>query len=324
MVREENSRHGHVAAMKQHPPGEATKGGPRVLCALPDCRPVLGTHTTTCTDDRCRGCYPKLAEDGLQVCTSCRYRATDRVTELRHLYTALLTPTRTHAGGGRQADPDDDNAPATLAEVASPGSDGALGARHLIRDYLIRWTNTLVGMGHPHPGQADLAHYVAGNALYLLADPTEAPPFAADTNTVHDTARRNAYPSAPAGQALGECPDCGTVVRANTGTDLHVTCRGCGTSRTIPGWQAVLVGDLSKEATAIGPDLAAYLSALHQRAITLTTIRHWSNRGARITVQGKGKLHRIERLGTDTASRALYSIADATYIAEALYGKANP
>lgn len=296
-----------------------------MLCALPDCRPVLGTHLSTCpAPDRCRGCYPKLAEDGLQVCTSCRYRATDRVGELRHLYTALLTPTRTRAGGGRPSGEDDDNAPATLAEVASPGSDGALGARHQIRDYLIRWTNTLVALSHPHPGRADLADYVLEHTLDLLAHPQEAPPFAAETNTIHDTARRNAYPSPPAGQALGECPDCGTLVRANTSTDLHVTCHGCGTSRTIPGWQAVLVGDLSKEATAIGPDLAAYLSALHQRPITLTTIRHWANRGARITVQGKGKLHRIERLGTDTASRALYSIADATYIAEALYGKANP
>ncbi len=168
-----------------------------------------------------------------------------------------------------------------------------------------------------------IAH-IDWHSLTLLADTEHAAQFVKEIDRLYLDARRFAYPSPPPGQALGDCPTCGTVVRSATAHG-RVECRGCGQVRTIDGWVKMLLGDLAEERSAVAADLLAWLSARHNRPVTHTALRHWASKGVRLPKpDGSGmQTVRLARLGTDPYARALYSVADAARIATGLYGKAK-
>ena len=299
---------------------------PRLLCVADTCQPLIGEHVANCEDQRCRGCLPKPAADELLVCRQCRLRTTGRIEKLPDLYVDLLTPTRAPAGGGTQPGDQGDDAPATLAETTSPASDGALGARAQIRAVMVSWVKVLdEDFAKPVPAdtiEALIAH-VDWWSLTLLADAEHAGQFVAEIDELYREATRQAYPSAPLGQALGVCPTCATTVRSAT-TWGRIECRGCGAVRTVDQWIALLIGDLRDETSAIGPDLVAWLSARHNRPVSITALRHWATRGARIPKpEGGMQVVYLGRIGTDEYHRALYSVADAARIATGLFGAAK-
>lgn len=308
-----------------------------LLCVVERCRPFKGEHLPGCEDERCRGCLPRPADLPLLVCRACTLRTEDQLTELPNLRVDLLTPTRTRAGGrpsleGAEREP----GPATLPEVRSPAPDGAMAERHELRDLVHKWIRYLIDQHHTPAWdlRTGAYRYILEHHRLLLADVDQAAAFVADLDDATRRARAKAYPSPPPGQALGECPTCGTLVRA----DGHgpATCRGCGAKRSLDEWQQLLVGDLSAETSAIGPDIVAWLSARHAREVTTATLRQWASRGALVarpaeqkpaespdkpdqTPPGRERVT-VRRLGTDQYARALYSVADAARIARALYG----
>jgi hypothetical protein len=90
-------------------------------------------------------------------------------------------------------------------------------------------------------------------------------------------------------------------------------------------WVKALLGDIDEGASATGPDLAAWLSARHDRPVASTAVRHWASKGVRLPrTDGPGtEIVRLTRLGTDPTKRALYSVADAARIGTGLYGAAK-
>ncbi|GAB6902503.1 hypothetical protein [Kineosporia succinea] len=293
-------------------------------CVVETWHPLKGEHVLGCEDERCRGCAPRPAEPPLLVCTPCRLRTEDHLTELPALRVDLLTPTRPRAGGGPSLeDAVRDRTPTTLAEVRSPASDAALSERHDLRDLVLKWVRYLIDH-HGTPAwdvRTGAYRYILEHYRLLLADVDQAATFVEQLDDALRRARRRAYPSGPPGQALGECPTCGVMVRAE-GLG-PATCRGCGATRSIDEWQQVLAGDLSGEVAAIGPDIAAWLSARHAREVTPSTVRQWASRGAlvdrRPPLLGRERVT-VRRLGTDDYARALYSVADARRIGLGLYG----
>lgn len=161
-----------------------------LLCMVEKCKPIRGAHRNTCAETDCKGCLPRTAEYPREVCTACRLRFGDRLTELGigvthaadqdaesrtlpSLYDALSEPTRAlHlTRGGFNGEPgDDDTDPMTLAPKPMTLAAEAIEARHQIRAALVGWCvvlsedvhlpvagrtipdlGTIIRKGHPLP-----------------------------------------------------------------------------------------------------------------------------------------------------------------------------
>jgi hypothetical protein len=94
---------------------------------------------------------------------------------------------------------------------------------------------------------------------------------------------------------IGECPECGTVVRAKAHDPGNIKCRGCGTTDTIDGWIIRVVGN---EPLVTAEQLVPILHKRMGIVVTRAAIRQWVRRGV------------IEQAETDEAGRALFNRKD--------------
>jgi RNA polymerase subunit RPABC4/transcription elongation factor Spt4 len=281
-----------------------------LLCVAADCEPYPGETG------------PKESQDGLSTCRACTRNLWHQLADLPVLYVDLLIPTRAGGSGGRIASPadaDDDGRGWDGAQVSRPAPVGleCIAARAEIKVALVGWAVILeeeFGTRLPADDVASLCRHLRAHSRRLLAS-EHAARLCDEIDERHTVAFRRAYPAPPQGQALGACPDCGTIVRA---ADMHseATCRGCGTVRPVEDWRALIVGDLGTEAAADAKALIAWLTARHRRQVTHTALRLWVSKGVKVG----GETVRLTRIGTDARGRGTYSVADASRIAASLYG----
>lgn len=75
---------------------------------------------------------------------------------------------------------------------------------------------------------------------------------------------------------IGECDNCGTVVRAKAHDPGNIKCRGCGTTDTIDGWIIRIVGN---EPLVTAEQLIPILRKRMGIVVARGTIRSWVSRG---------------------------------------------
>lgn len=249
--------------------------------AAAHCRPIRGSHLGGCDDEKCRGCLPQLAADPLKCCAACNLRVSDRLKELAQLWVDLLTPTRS-AGGGKRA----------------PGSERpqALGseareARTAIRRLLTTWCGVLVddfGVAVPGPAVEVRVARLLAHLPRLLADPRHAEQLIHDVDMAWAEGRRRAYPAAPQGHHIGDCPvgtpagPCGGPVRAVVGEFDEAgwaECRTCKTKAVIEWWLALMPPEQHEWLPMKA--LRWHLTLHSGRQIAEQTIRNWASPTAR-------------------------------------------
>ena len=297
-------------------------------CAVADCRPLVGAHIEGCAGAPCRGCEPRRAAPPWLACPACGRGLAFNLAELAVLNEALLMPTRSPGGSSPSWEPLDDarSADGSLCTTRAPGADAHLWMRHEIRAVLVAWCKLLAeDDAISRPLRALPADTVPAMCSHLarwksdLLSSDLASDACIEIGDLVQRARRLAYPSKPL-QKLGECPACGTIVRSAT-TDGEVTCRGCGIVSTVADWKAAMDGDLAAETAATADQLITWLNMVHPGAgVTSSRFRQWASDGAGPAVSRVV----MRRVGRDHAGRALYSVADATQIAQMLYGSSCP
>jgi hypothetical protein len=240
------------------------------------CKPLRGVHLDDCDDGRCRGCMPRLAEPGLQVCRACELRVSDRLGELPRIYDDLLTPTRV-AGGGKRGQGQE--RPLTLA-------DEPRAAREAVERLLASWLAEVprdVTRARPAAVEGQ-ARAVLAFLPRLLADEHLAEQLVHDVDVAYEEGRRRAYPSAPQGNLIGNCPirtptgACGGLVRATIDTldeSGWATCGTCKTGGVIAWWLETMPRE---EREFMGmKELRWHLLIRCGRQIAESTIRSWAD-----------------------------------------------
>ena len=176
----------------------------RHLCAAPRCA-IRGQHAPDCGDEGCRGCAPRAAADGLNLCDRCAERAGHDLAALPELYADLVLVLAT---SGRPGERVSGGTSATLTL-----NEGAAVARSAIESKLALWSITVAEKRGVHPPpirrEEDLVPVLAPwLRLHLewLAAYSGAGDFADEmSDLVHD-GRRFAYPNGARTFVVGPCP----------------------------------------------------------------------------------------------------------------------
>lgn len=187
----------------------------RLLCVNPRCR-VLGQHKPTCEVD-CRGCLPRYAADGRNLCEVCTRRlgedartAADLYAELEQVLAKPGSPAERTSG---------------TPDRGTELNDRAVAARTLIRHTLVSWCLMVAeerGITVPADTPPAMAAYVALHAVWLSAHPAAGDCAHELAELAHGAPWRTAYPSGarrfPVGPCLEvECP--GQIVAVLRDTD---------------------------------------------------------------------------------------------------------
>lgn len=319
-------------------------------CIVETCEPIKNAHRLIgCTGKDCRGCLPRNAEPGILVCTACRLRVADRLTELGlgtvhaadpgasrtlpSLHDALLQPSRipsaTRGGKG-------DERPLQLAEDALKGRDViervvTEWAAELTRRFNV-WSvppplvKPVIAYLRSAPHDATVkarTAFVLAHLRELLADPEHADQVVHDVDWAWIEARRRAYPQPPAGHVIGACPvgtgdgPCGGEVRAiidSIDEDGWARCKSCKTSADIDYWLALM----PSEAVDWLPMRALrwHLTLHASRQISDVTIRSWARDPAALPARRVGVVPYAGEVTAQTAGRVEYRVTDALQLAE--------
>lgn len=271
-----------------------------ILCAAWSCwheRTCDGSAPDDAEDEFCAGCRtPRLAADGLNLCTWHTRRLADNAIQAGHLWVDLDRL----AGGNGTGE--------KVASSAEPGltvNEAAVHARDTIRNTIVGFTRLIAEergfslptiryvqrlergfIGPPRllartdDRVTSLALFVARSAEWLAAHPAACE----HDRDLEDVARdpltwRLAYPSTGDRRYIGTCP----VVAKDgpCGTRLHwrrdertVTCGDCGTTATVDWWREQMVGDAPAIVDAYAA--ARELSRLWNRPVEPRTVRQWS------------------------------------------------
>lgn len=199
----------------------------------------------------------------------------------------------------------------SLPASTLPGNDTAISLRAEVQLDLALWVHALV------QARDDLLGHWEGTGIersYVLdssIDCTDVPAMARflageaawisgweygnrmwdDLTTLAREVRNVASPPRRDTMPLGECPECGTVVRAKAHDPGNIRCKGCGTTDTIDGWIIRVVGS---EPLVTATQLVPILHKRMGIVATPSTIGTWLNRGV------------IHSSDTDTRGRALF------------------
>ena len=275
---------------------------------------------------------PQLAAVPLLCCAQCHLRVSDQLGELGGLYADLLTPTK--SGGSAKR--------AVGAERPQALGSEAREAREAIARLVTTWCGVLVtGFGLPVPGPdvAKRAARVRTHLPRLLADAEHAEQLLHDVAIVHKEARRRAYPAAPQGHAIGECPvgtptgPCGGNVRAVVGEFDEMAwarCGSCKTEAVISWWQALMPAEQHEW---LGMRALRWHLTLHcGRQIAESTIKSWAAPNARGEV--KVPTRRVDAAGREIpaqtgdgeepAGRVEYRVEEARALCELARGRGRP
>jgi hypothetical protein len=326
-----------------------------VLCVVDTCRPIRGDHLGECDRADCPGCLPRTAEQPLAVCTACRLRALDRLTELGlgtvhaadadaesrtlpSLYEALLQPSRiTSITRGARGD-----------ERPLAMSDDARQAREGIDRLLAEWCDVLrrnkwqtvhgrpmlTRRGHPLPRPTVAARtaHVLRHVRELLADPVYADQLVHDVDWAWTQSRRSAYPQPPTGYVVGPCPVgrgddevCGGEVRATIDTldeDGWANCRTCGTSAVIGWWMAQMPAETYEWLPMKA--LQWHLTIRAGRQVPAVTIRSWARDPAVLPARVVGVVPFAGDVSRHSLGRVEYRVADALRLTELGRGRGRP
>ena len=229
---------------------------------------VTERHLNECPRDDCRGCLPRLAAIGLQVCGPCERRVSDGLREIPALHDALLTPTK---AGGRQG------RITGSPEPPQPMRDEPRWEREAIRAMLVSWCLLMAedyGMSLPADTVQAMAGHVHRQTIRLLAG-EHADQLTHDVTLAVGDARRRAYPSRPDWAVIGEHA-CGGLVRARASTGT-ATCDGCTVEAVIDWWRQELPS--SDDDLLTDREAQAWLLLAYGRQVSLAAVRQWASRG---------------------------------------------
>jgi len=179
------------------------------LCAAPHCR-IRGQHTTDCPGGDCRGCLPRPAADGLQLCWPHVGWLEADARQAAELYDELALVLAGGAGHGERTSGSPDR-----TRLPNPA---AMEARATIRAVLASWCRLIAeerGVELPRDEVADMGAYIARHAHWLAAHPA-AGEAADELRELVRVARRIAYPDGTRAVDVGPCPHdgCGGTLRA--------------------------------------------------------------------------------------------------------------
>lgn len=170
-----------------------------ILCASPRCRGR--GHQPTCTDDECKGCVPRPAADGRNLCeTHTRYLAEDAV-QAAYLYGELEHRLASSGGGGEKT--------SGTRDRGTQLNGKAVEARTLIRHTLVSWCLLIAeerGISTPADDVAAMGDYVALHAVWLSAHPAAGDCTDELYELAHGWPRRAAYPNPAKIVEVGKCP----------------------------------------------------------------------------------------------------------------------
>jgi len=184
-----------------------------ILCSNPWCK-ALGRHAPDCQGE-CRGCLPRIAADGRNLCEICTRRLAEDAHTAGALHRALELVL---AATGRPG--------LNVSGTRDPGlklNHTAKECRTEIRHTLVSWCLLISeerGWTPPENTVTAMAAYVRTSAVWLSAHP--AANDAADEfhELSHGKPWRTAYPSGVRRYPVGGCPSCaGTILATIRDTD---------------------------------------------------------------------------------------------------------
>lgn len=195
-----------------------------ILCASPRCRGR--GHQPTCTDDGCKGCVPRPAADGRNLCeTHTRFLAEDAV-QAAFLYGELVHRLASSGGVGEKT--------SGTRDRGTMLNGKAVEARTLIRHTLVSWCLLISeerGIGAPADEVKAMGDYLALHSVWLSAYTAAGDCSEELYELAHGWPRRACYPNPAYGVEVGPCPIEGcdgiltAVVRAQDGMlPSGVTC----------------------------------------------------------------------------------------------------
>lgn len=176
---------------------------------------MLGQHKPDCTAE-CRGCLPRWAADGRNLCEVCTRRLAEDATTAAELYVELELVLATPGRPGEKTSGTPDH--------GTELNDRAVEARRLIRHTLVSWCLLVAeerGIATPDDTPTAMATYVNLHAVWLSAHPAAGDCADEIADLAHGAPWRTAYPSGArrfkVGPCLEDCP--GTIVAVLRDTD---------------------------------------------------------------------------------------------------------
>lgn len=187
-----------------------------ILCVNGRCR-ILGRHGQECESEDCRGCLPRPASSGCNLCEVCTRRLAEDAKTAAVLYADLELVL---ANSGVAGEP--------ISGTRDRGTelnDRAVEARTEIRHTLVSWTLLIAeerGISTPDDYVHQIAAFVAKHAVWLSAHPAAGDAAGELHELAHGQAWRTAYPSGSrrfpvAACVVAECT--GTIVATIRHTD---------------------------------------------------------------------------------------------------------
>lgn len=171
------------------------------LCIAAGCR-SFGHHLEACMDDQCRGCGPRLAAPGLNLCDYHTthigldaVRSAEMWTELEQILAAPERPGERTTGS---------------PDHGTKLNQKAVAMRKEIRHVLANWCTLIAetrGLTLPAPHVDALGAYLMIHREWLAANPL-AKDVAGELNSLKHRAWNAAYPTGARIFEVGPCPTC--------------------------------------------------------------------------------------------------------------------
>ena len=291
------------------------------LCTIPGCR-IRGRHLTTCEDEKCGGCLPRLAEDGYSCprCASVAAENLGTVAEVALAVSDAANRLSSGSGGGGSGKPGS-RLPLDLgARSRLDGVEGSLygWARHVAEERGVRPPGLPVAPkptigpvcrtryecthgsckairdpAHVPVLLAVVAGWLAGHLDWLAHRPEAGEAFADFTACAR--ALRGVVRGPAEQRFIGPCEACDGDVYVRDGADTG-RCKNCGHEVDRADREQWL-DEVRREWLFTAKDIAdAY-------GLNVKTIRSWADRG-----------HLIAR-GADRDGRPLYNVGDVLDLA---------
>ncbi|MEV5629164.1 hypothetical protein [Micromonospora tulbaghiae] len=285
------------------------------LCVAEHCY-TPREHGPACPGGDCRGCLPRLAADGLRLCSVDVRRLVEDARTAAVLHEDLALTLIRRGRGGEKVAGSSSGAPVPDDEV--------MEARSAIRATLVALVRMIAeerGSHLPADAITELGEYVAHHATWLAAHEA-AEEHAKDLRDIASDprTRRLAYPAGSDRMYIGDCPLVLTGldgVESVCGERLYVYgahhlvhCAGCDTEETVEWWRLKLVGEAGALVDVYAA--AADLSARHDRPVDPALLRKWASMEAqrveKKAARGEEYQARVTRRGRDEKGRTLYDL----------------
>ncbi len=184
-----------------------------ILCVNPHCR-AFGRHQPDCQVE-CRGCLPRQAADGRNLCEICTRRLAEDAQTAAQLYADLEEVLIATGRGGLSVSGTRDHG----LEL----NERAAECRTLIRHRLVSWSLLIAeerGFAVPANTVGALAAFVVTSSVWLSAHPAANDAAEELHDLAHGLPWRTAYPSGVRRYPVAACPMCpGTILATLRDTD---------------------------------------------------------------------------------------------------------